>query len=175
MAAWGGTDHDGAGGQTLTILGLRIYTGAVNGEMSVVAAEAWVGAHIVNFAKNMFFQTSIRFEDNTNQTAFITMGETKYFGFKIIDGNLFAVHEDGGGETATQINGITLTNTNIYKAIFDQDNSKILFYVNGVLKVTHTTDLPAGTDGFTFRYYLETGENAIKKMYVKDLLLTRER
>jgi len=173
--AWNATDADGAGGRTLNILGLRIYTSAIDGQMSLVGTEAWTGAHIVNFAKNMFFQTSVRFGAATNQTAFITMGETKYFGFKVLDGTLYAVHQDGGGETTTEITGITLTNINIYKAIFDYTNSKILFYVNGVLKATHTTDLPAGTDAFSFYYYLETGENAVKYMYVKDLLLTRER
>ena len=175
LDAWNGTQADGAGGYTLTILGLRIKTSATNGEMSVVASEAWVGAHLVDFGKNMFFQTSMRFGAITDQTALITMGETKYYGFKVTDGTLYAVHEDGGGETTTEITGITLTDVNVYKAVFDNDNSKIYFYINGVLKATHTTDIPTGTDALTMQYYLETGANVVKYLYVKDLLLSRER
>lgn len=60
------------------------------------------------------------------------------------DGTLWAHTSGGGGgtnHTETQITGITLTNNNLYRIEWNPGTSA-LFYVNGVLKATITTNLP---------------------------------
>ena len=65
-------------------------------------------------------------------------------GFKIVDGTLYALHTTTTGSASTEytdeITGITLTQPNEYKVVYIS-NTKIEFYVNNVLKKTHTTNL----------------------------------
>lgn len=65
-------------------------------------------------------------------------------------GNLYAKTSDGGvGHTETQIAGITLTNMNTYRIVFNP-GVDAKFYVNGVLKATITTNLPNGATVILF-------------------------
>jgi hypothetical protein len=62
---------------------------------------------------------------------------------------LYATTADGTTETATDISaGLTLTNTNLYYSVMSASDCK--FYVNGVLKATHTTNLPNSSGGIAF-------------------------
>lgn len=74
----------------------------------------------------------------------------RQFGFKIVyassTATLYATNGNNTAETATEITGITLTDVNFFHAIMDS-GTNIKFYVNGVLKATHTTNLPDATNG----------------------------
>lgn len=57
---------------------------------------------------------------------------------------LYSVTSKAGvGATSNEITGITIANANIYQ--IDFTSSAINFYVNGVLKFSHTTNIPNGT------------------------------
>jgi hypothetical protein len=69
------------------------------------------------------------------------------YGFKITysgsTATLSATNSNGTTETATDItSGITVTSEHLYYAYYDSTNNQILFYVDGTLKATHTTNLP---------------------------------
>ncbi len=55
---------------------------------------------------------------------------------------LYAHTSDSAAMTNTEITGITLTNTNTYRIEYDTVWPTARFYVNGVLKATHTTNVP---------------------------------
>lgn len=63
--------------------------------------------------------------------------------FSVNNAALYAVASNGATVTASAdiSSGITLTNNNIYEIVFNS-GSNALFYVNGVLKATLTTNLP---------------------------------
>jgi hypothetical protein len=73
-------------------------------------------------------------------------------------GTLYAQNADGVTATSTDISsGLTLTNWNVYEIIFTP-GVDAKFYVNGVLKATHTTNLPtAGLEKFGFGMNLDAG------------------
>lgn len=69
----------------------------------------------------------------------VTNGEVRF----VFNGSsLYAQNANGTTATSTDISsGLTLTNWNTYEIIFTPGTSA-LFYVNGTLKATHTTNLP---------------------------------
>lgn len=74
----------------------------------------------------------------------------KYMGFKTTNRSgtktLYTVHCDGTNpEVATAITGISFSNDEIVSSAVMTSGSKIEFYFNGVLKATHTTNLPTGS------------------------------
>lgn len=70
---------------------------------------------------------------------------------------LYAVTSDGAGTpTSTSITSPpTSGNWNEYIVDYDKTNSSAKFYVNGTLKATHTTELPA--DGSSCRFVIGVG------------------
>ena len=155
------------------LLGTYAYADGWN----VVCHEPSAGSAVIDFAKNPVFQTTFKTISNTNQTLRFGIGapDDKRFGFKIVGGTLYASHHNGSTETTTEISGITITNYNVYRAFFDNTNSQILFYVNGVLKATHTTNLPSGTSTFMIHYELTNDGANARAVYMRDLLLTCDR
>ena len=77
----------------------------------------------------------------------------KGFAFIIHNATLYAWNGDNSTAKATQINGITVTNFNTYKIDFLSTAGTIKFYVNGVLKVTHTENIPTGNDSAGKLYF----------------------
>lgn len=57
----------------------------------------------------------------------------------------------GVGHTETPITGVTLTNLNVFRIEFN-GGTDVKFYVNGVLKATNTTNLPAGATAIKIGY-----------------------
>lgn len=102
----------------------------------------------IDFAQESEFETNIKISFTTSQEIIFgvgnlpSVGDTVYYGFKVVDGSLYATHYDydTGIEVLTEITGVTLTNKNRYRAVYDPGVS-VKFYVNDVLKVTHTTNL----------------------------------
>ena len=75
-------------------------------------------------------------------------GEDQNMGFKVETDTLYALHTKSNGitdtEYKTEIEGITVGDNNLYRIEYDPGVS-IKFYVNNVLKVTHTANLPDTT------------------------------
>jgi len=57
----------------------------------------------------------------------------------------------GVGHTETPITGVTLTNWNVFRIEFN-GGTDVKFYVNGVLKATNNTNLPAGATAIKIGY-----------------------
>lgn len=98
----------------------------------------------------------------------------RHIGWKIINGDLYASNAD----IATQ----AITDTLVDLAAVDQRTRlKVVFtpgtdckyYVNNVLKVTHTTFLPTATF-YRLLFYLKTLENASHSMELGRMLLEKE-
>lgn len=172
---WNGNDFDSGGIISTNILGLWLRAGGGIGRRTIVTTESVGGVNHVNFAKKMMFHTPVKVQRDTNQTIYLTVGDEKNFGFKIIDNTLYAVHDDNISESTTVISGITITDWNVYKAVFDPDAGEIYFYVNEVLKATHDTDLPTGSDSFIYRYQVVSDNATTHIIWISDLLLTIKR
>ncbi len=104
---------------------------------------------VINFivgsgtAKNVFFGIT---GGVTTFPADGVLTASEHIGFIIDDTTLYSSNCDqaGGTQTKTDItSGITLTNWNTYRFVFDT-GTDIKFYVNDVLEATHTTNLPSG-------------------------------
>lgn len=124
--------------------------------------------------KNPEFWVPVKWNFATAQEGFIgyvdaTFGGTsledhimtlEHFGFIVEDGTLYASNADGSTQTVTDISaGITITTGHAYWATFD--GTTILFYVDGVLKATHTTNVPAGNlDKFSIAAIADVSGNA---------------
>lgn len=85
------------------------------------------------------------------------LGGLNFFGFEIVDGELFAKSVDSSG-TAETTSILTLgTDSQLdYEAVFTP-STDVKFYVGGTLQATHSTNLPSSTGSrevamtFTFR------------------------
>lgn len=154
---------------------MQLQTTAATNDLSDIHCEVAVEGEAVNFSKNPYFQTSVKFGYITNQVGFFINGGTEdSFGFKVTDGTLVAVWYKTGTEYTSAITGITLTNWNTYKAVYTS-GSKIDFYVNDILKATATTNLPVATDSAErFRYQIKTTTTALKLMWAQYLLLNQD-
>ena len=67
----------------------------------------------------------------------------EHFGWKIINGDLYASNANGSTQTISDtLVDLTATNQRTRLKMVFTPGAKILFYVNDVLKITHTTNLP---------------------------------
>ena len=166
----------GTGNSDPTLGEVSLDTGATISSIADIHCEVFVEGDAINFSKNPYFQTPLRLSSITNQTVYITNGHYSddCFGFKIIDGDLYSIHVKAGTSYTNAITGITLTNYNIYKAIYTS-GSKIEFYVNDVLKITVTTNLPIATDVLEkFRYRIQNTASERKYLFSQYLLLNQD-
>jgi len=111
----------------------------------------------LNWSKNPFYQTQLLFPLNTSQIAYFGIGlksSNSFAGFKVSNGTLYA-YNTNGTPTQTEITGIDITALHIYRVVVTS-GTKIEFYVDGVLKATHTTNLPTGTLDYNLNYYIES-------------------
>jgi hypothetical protein len=100
-----------------------------------------------------------------------------HFGWKIIGADLYATNADDTAETITDtgVNLVTGYQRTRLKMVFDPGHN-IKFYVNDVLKATHTTNLP-GTAGYTtysLLFYIVTLNGISKGADLGRVLLERE-
>jgi len=97
-----------------------------------------------------------------------------HFGWKIIDADLYASNADGTTQT------ITDTTVDLSSG-FQRTRLKIVFtpgtdckfYINDILRVTHTTNLPI-VNNYYFHAYLRTTEAVSKNIYIGRVLLEKE-
>lgn len=178
-----GFNKSGAG-ITQKLLGVTLNTGAVINTQRYINNEPTGIGDINTYDKDTFFQTAIKLAQITDQEILFMTGDfqdddsDEGFGFKIEDGTLYAivVKKVVGARTEykTEITGITLTNLNVYSAFFDVSESKIYFYVNGVLKHTESTNLPDQNNPVMFVYSIENTAAASKYMGIAYLFYSRE-
>jgi len=170
-----------SGSFTAALFAAHLHTTAVNGNESYAFFTNAIESFIFDCAKNPFFQTSLFFNYDTLQHAYFGVGDIAHqwcqdgFGFKVVNGNLYACVVIGGIESYNSISGIDLTTLNIYRAEMNSADAKIEFYVNGVLKHTEITDIPVDTAEPFIEYYIKTDSAAERRIYIVDLLFMQDR
>lgn len=160
---------------------VSISTSAVQDNIAEIdcAPSYWVG---VDWDKDMFYQSTVRLAQITDQLIYFGLGGSDDLGgfsgagFKVQDGTLYCYHavDSGGGfaYTTFEISGITLTDWNVYRIIYDQSAGTLKFYVNGSLKKTFDSSLPTDDNDGLFIYEIKNEATAIKKLYVSDVLFS---
>jgi len=168
-------DMDGSGGKILSTFYTKIYSGSVNGNWTSYWIPGASGYPICDFSKKMLFQTTLRLGSSSSQEMYLQCGIGKWFGFHIVNGNLYANVYNGSTETEVQISGITLTDDHVYRVIFDPSVPAFYYYVDGILKATISTGLPTGNAYDGPFYYIKTSSNAQRYFIVHDVLFSRDR
>lgn len=112
----------------------------------------YVNAEMTNHTASNTWTGYIVFGDvNTAGSLTVTR---RHFGFIMKNNNgtaeLYATNANGTTQTTTLITGGGTTVDSNATSLYAQmtSSSQILFYVNGVLKATHSTNLPSGTPSF---------------------------
>jgi len=126
---------------------------------------------------NPEFQTTIKVSDVTDQIAYICSGEPQDpwgWGFKIVDGTLYAWYtKDDGTEITQEIAGITLTDWIVLRAVFT-GGTDIKFYVDGVLKHTATATLPTNQSSTFIMYSIENTAGNDKRLAIQDMIYKQD-
>ncbi len=162
---------------TGTINNFLGYTYLQTGNISATECYIDGAGQAIEFAsKNPALAVSAKINSITNQIVYLYTGQAwlgdgtdQGFGFKIVDGTLYASSKYTTGatstETATVIPGIVLTDYHIYRAEMTS-GSKVDYYVDNVLKATITTNLPDLTVGAMFDFYIKNSANENKVLYL---------
>ena len=129
----------------------RIYSGAlgqgegtwdINYELVLPLKVVFSGT---SHAKYLFFGLN-NGGNGTHMTS--TARTSRHIGFIVersgSTDTVYATNADGTTQTITAMSNVTPTNKNIYLLIF-RAGDKVSFYVNDLLGVEHTTNLPSGT------------------------------
>lgn len=97
----------------------------------------------------------------------------EHIGFKFVLGNntitTYATNANGTTQTTTDLS-VSDSDPHVYTVRYDGTEAK--FYIDGVLKATHTTNLPSGTstagvNTFYFVFDADGNSNPSKGMYIK--------
>jgi len=154
----------------------KLTAGNAAGRFTTITPAA---SGTVDYSGKFGFVISFNVESTTLQDAYIgfdnggivdsstgitqnATSNTDHAGFYIEDGTLYASNGSGSAQTRTDItSGVTLTDINCLR--LSGTASSILFYVNGTLKATHSTNLPNSVDG-TFRAGIESQTTANRVM-----------
>lgn len=186
MSAFESLDGWSVDGLTIQdMANIKVYTTDVENNLSSFYAvpSNWTG---LDWAKDFFWQSAVKINQVTNQEIQFGMGATDDIGafsaagFKITDGTLSVFHAvDAGGAslvyTTQEISGITLTDWNVYRMVYDQSAGTLKFYINGTLVHTFDSSLPTENDDAVTSYQIKTTAGAVKQMYTSDLLISIDR
>jgi hypothetical protein len=166
----------GNGLLTKKILGFSISSGTVAGNYYILSAEPGSNYAVLNFQKDPLFQTTVEMPTGLARKFVFGCGsafeDENWFGFRVLNSVLYAVHYNGTVEVTTSISGVDLTKNNVFRAWFNADENKIFFYINGVLKATHDANLPTGDATSVIFYWVENVGGNITQVWIRDLLFT---
>lgn len=126
------------------------------------------------WAKRRKIKFGVLFNTNTNQQFEMMTGNGAYgvnnrhFGFRVINGALYAVSDDGTNQTETSVVSVISTASAYELEARFVPATSITYYVNGSLLATHSTNLPSGTTDANklLDFVAHTTENAIKSFYI---------
>lgn len=160
----------GTGAASIIILKLSLATDATQNSKAYAYLPQTYPARGFHF-----WYTSIRTDPTNCEMRFwVTKGSLAspvdtehHVGFKIIDGNIFATNANGATETATDT-GVDVSQYATYRLVVMVDAGvSAKFYVNGVLKATHTTNLPDVWDHYILHHIINDGAAANKAVWVR--------
>jgi hypothetical protein len=143
------------------------------------------GGSGLDWTKDFIYQTSLHITYNTSQLIHFGVGGTEYSegtsgaGFKIEDGTLYAGFIEGEPcdytENWTEITGITLIGTHVFRIIYDQSAGTLKFYVDGILKLTKSSGLPTIAADESFHYQIKNTVAENRYIVLYDLLSSKPR
>lgn len=145
-----------------------LSSGAVNGNRKYIYyGDYWVtpgtnDRHIRFSASVMSKDTCANKETWVVLLSGVTPSVTAYhLGFRIVNGDIYASNGNGvnGTQTDTGIKATQWANIT-FVAVYGTDNIK--YYINGILKATHTTNRPAGIT-LNMHHSVKTTENVLKE------------
>ena len=96
-----------------------------------------------------------------------------HIGWKIVNADLFAVNSDGTQKITDTLVDITIGNQRTRLKIVFIPGTDVKFYVNGVLKVIHTTNLPT-LDDLKLNMGITTNEGVKKFIMLNRVLIEKE-
>lgn len=171
----------GTGSISEALASILLATGATINSWARLSGEAWSEGDAVNYLKNPRFIVIAKTMSDADQEIYLMAGsfDLDGFGFYIEDGTLYAIHCKDGTEYKTDISsGIDPTDSHRYKAIYTS-GEKIEFYVDDVLKATHSSNLPEdGADAADelnfFSYRIKNTAAANKRVVLKYCVLQQE-
>lgn len=108
-----------------------------------------------------WYETQTSFADSTIRFVLIESSGDK----------LYAVNADGAANTNTNVTGaLTLTNWHTYEMVIS--SSSVLFYIDGTVVATHTTNLPTTTGDILFGFGKEYNGGSATFMTIAPTLIT---
>lgn len=141
---------NGTGAISLTGSYSQLATGAT--QYSYASLYKFLNiSNVFSWDKKRKFRTRVYFSANTNQLLYFAFGntqsipDTKFVGFKINNGDIYAAVCDGDSETTddTDVN-VSAGSSYDFEIVFTP-GVDAKFYIDGVLVSTITTGLPSGT------------------------------
>jgi len=161
---------------------VEFKTGVTASSVAKIVADSFSEGWGVNFSKNPRFMSQVNLDAVDNQRIYVFAGnEFCAFGFEVVGDILRAFHRKdvSGSPTRYITNILTLSGSNVWyklEAIYIS-GSRIEFYVDGVLKATHDSNLPEDGDNpdciefFTFSIKNEAAVS--RNMYIRNLNFTQ--
>lgn len=157
---------------------VTLTTGATSGNAATLQKNPSQQL-LLDFAKRIFFRTSFT-PNYSNATTYIVVGQAinstgdQYFGFKVVNGSLFAVASTNGisNETAVQVPGTFSGMLNV-EARYFPDANKISFFVNAtptspdpVCVISSASPLPIGLFSSILFFSTKTSANSAVSLVV---------
>lgn len=139
----------GAGSNTITSNYLTMTTGAVLGNNNLVSKDPLLQG-LKTFSQASRFRSSFEVTSVADQTIYITTstsqgGTAVFYGFKIVNGNLYGVSSNNGtaNESTVLLQAIAVSPDAYNIEARYTPSDKIIFLVNSVEKGVLTTGLPS--------------------------------
>ncbi len=170
-----------SGSVTLALASVLLATGATSLSWARLSGEAFEEGNAADYLKNPRFIVIAKALANTSQEIFLNCGswDLDGFGFKIVNGTLYALHLKDTDEYTTDISvGVNILEWHRYKAIYTS-GEKIEFYVDDILRATHDSNLPEdGADAADeinyFSYRIKNTAAANKRLVIKYCVLQQD-
>ena len=151
---------------------IQVNSGATSGGEAYVrygginaGSDSWFGVVIQPQAQNTQMRVVAGLYNDNKPTADTAKGYGFRYDVASSSGNIFAVNGNGSSSTTTDT-GIAWTSATEIKLTAFRIGNTIKFYVDGVLKATHTTNMP-GNENVEGGLYIKNKEDANKECKLK--------
>lgn len=178
------TGGDQTGTWEVTAQGPAVYLktdNQLNDDAWIYSTNYWDA--LVAVGKTTTVEMPITTTDVKNGTCWIRMGNTVadppsetaiHFGWKLINGDLYASNGTALGQTITDTGVNCLITYRYVLKIVLEEGVSAKFYVDNVLKATHTTNLPGGGSiWFYIHAHIRTTTTATHDLKVGRILMER--
>jgi len=156
-----------------SVLDYRLSTGTTSGSKAYAYTGACSYFSPMTVEHKWFVRASLR-TSIANVTHYIWMAKDftesspsttdKHVGWKVINGRLWATNADGSTETATDT-GIDWALNSSKRLMVVGDATSIYYYVDDVLKATHTTNIPSAWS-YQAYFYITNSAAADKDIWI---------